>query len=597
MVTATIPPHASGLIRRVLSSGSTHAWFVVIAISVADLSLYPHLAITRAPFASPHIPWLVLCLACILAGHFAVSAVIGDQVSETQHTEAFIGLAFMFCTPPEVLLFIGVCAFVSQAILRAEPVRFIFNVVHELFALELGLLILNSLVDPFHLDAPRSVLGLALALFAYLATSLTTIVVLIACTHELDLRTRLYHLRIATIESVLGSCFGTSAALLLLVGPLPLLLFMVPCATLLYFFRVYYARQEQQRQLLELHKLTLSLLTASNLALAAGDYLRHASTIFGADTAVLALLPSGRAETNAVHMTVFRRGTFILEGVSTTLDAPSAVLLSRLVDTSVVRFHHTELATASSFQAQHEMKSGFAALLGSPDKPLGILALGHSLPKHPSFESRAQLLIETLANQTTIAFERSRLSTSLETMATERVGLVQRAFHDALTGLPNRALFNQRAEQAVASIHPPGHVVGIIFLDLDGFKKANDTLGHGAGDELLIEVGRRLQALIRDHDTAARFGGDEFAILLEEIPSPEIAQTIAGRIVESLRTPIATTAGEANVRASVGMVIAADTARSAKELMAAADAAMYEAKRAGKDRYIIAESLEKGHQC
>jgi diguanylate cyclase (GGDEF)-like protein/PAS domain S-box-containing protein len=172
--------------------------------------------------------------------------------------------------------------------------------------------------------------------------------------------------------------------------------------------------------------------------------------------------------------------------------------------------------------------------------------------------------------------------------------LAHQAFHDAVTGLANRALFKDRVEHAVARQAREGRPVLVLFMDLDDFKTINDSLGHAAGDHLLAEVGDRLRGSLRAADTAARLGGDEFAILLEEGAGALGAAEVAARILSSLEGPFHLEGKEVFVRASIG-IASADSSMSAigpdgaEELLRNADVAMYMAKEAGKSRYQLFE--------
>jgi len=166
--------------------------------------------------------------------------------------------------------------------------------------------------------------------------------------------------------------------------------------------------------------------------------------------------------------------------------------------------------------------------------------------------------------------------------------LRHQAFHDSLTGLANRALFEDRLENALARISRTQDTLGVLFLDLDDFKAVNDGRGHNVGDELLKAVGVRLQETLRAGDTFARIGGDEFAVLVEGPDNSGGVET-AERILEALRPPIILSTGEASVRASIG-VVNTNGLRSAQELLRDADIAMYAAKNAGKARIEIFHS-------
>jgi diguanylate cyclase (GGDEF)-like protein/PAS domain S-box-containing protein len=162
--------------------------------------------------------------------------------------------------------------------------------------------------------------------------------------------------------------------------------------------------------------------------------------------------------------------------------------------------------------------------------------------------------------------------------------LTRQALHDDLTGLPNRAHLAAKLQEALEeTAHTKGHL-GVLFLDLDGFKQINDTLGHSAGDDLLIEVARRLTSAIRPHDIVARIGGDEFIIMCRELRQPEEAEAVAERVLVLLSEPIDLAGTAVTVSASIGIAVANSEGADADTLMARADAAMYRAKTRGRAR-------------
>ncbi len=164
------------------------------------------------------------------------------------------------------------------------------------------------------------------------------------------------------------------------------------------------------------------------------------------------------------------------------------------------------------------------------------------------------------------------------------------AFHDALTGLPNRALFMDRVQHAVARARrAPASSFAVLMLDLDRFKNVNDSLGHVAGDRLLMRVAERIGACVRDGDTVARLGGDEFSVLLEELRSEHEAERVAEQIQRALATPIPLDGHDIVTSASIGVVVARDDAFDALSLLRRADQAMYAAKRQGRGRQVLFE--------
>jgi diguanylate cyclase (GGDEF)-like protein/PAS domain S-box-containing protein len=162
--------------------------------------------------------------------------------------------------------------------------------------------------------------------------------------------------------------------------------------------------------------------------------------------------------------------------------------------------------------------------------------------------------------------------------------LKHRAFHDALTGLPNRAYFAREAAGALDAARAVGRTTGVLFVDLDDFKVVNDTMGHGVGDELLVAVAARLASSVRASDTAARLGGDEFALLIDDAADPDAVDAFAERIVAAFTEPFTLSEAKVLATATVGVATSEDS-DDVDELLRHADLALYAAKAAGKRRW------------
>ncbi|WP_197491501.1 GGDEF domain-containing protein [Methylomonas methanica] len=165
--------------------------------------------------------------------------------------------------------------------------------------------------------------------------------------------------------------------------------------------------------------------------------------------------------------------------------------------------------------------------------------------------------------------------------------ILHMASHDNLTGLPNRPLFKDRLETAQRLAVRNRGKLAVLFIDLDGFKAVNDNLGHKAGDIVLQEVAKRLRESVRDSDTAARMGGDEFIILLNGIECNGDAGVVAEKILAALKKPILLEGQIAKVGASIGIAIFPDHSHDSEKLISYADCAMYEIKKSGKNAYAF----------
>lgn len=170
-------------------------------------------------------------------------------------------------------------------------------------------------------------------------------------------------------------------------------------------------------------------------------------------------------------------------------------------------------------------------------------------------------------------------------LAQDRLGYL--ATHDALTDLPNRVLLNERLAQAIARARRGQSHVAVMFVDLDGFKGINDTLGHGIGDETLIAVAKRLKESLREADTVARLGGDEFAIVLEDIERIDSVRSVAEKIVKAIGGIDSIQGWTIRITPSIGIALYPDDAKEPQQLLQMADESMYVAKRSGKNGFIF----------
>lgn len=233
------------------------------------------------------------------------------------------------------------------------------------------------------------------------------------------------------------------------------------------------------------------------------------------------------------------------------------------------------------------LKSAFAFPALAGDDVVGVLEFFTDDAVEPD-----DALLEVMAHigtQLGRVIERERAATRLGRSeaalrdANER--LQELATTDPLTGLPNRALFADRLDHDLAVARREGHALALLFIDLDRFKAVNDSLGHGCGDELLVEVASRLSVAVRGSDTVARVGGDEFAVLLSSPTSPEEAAVVAERILHSLGASFMTAGVAVHPACSIGVACWPEDCGSKEELLQHADAAMYRAKSAGGNRF------------
>jgi len=232
----------------------------------------------------------------------------------------------------------------------------------------------------------------------------------------------------------------------------------------------------------------------------------------------------------------------------------------------------------SAIQAQEGLQSAAIILIKGKGEPFGVLGAGSS--RLHGFTEADISFLQAIANVLANAIERRRTEERTQ----------HEALHDSLTGLPNRSLFLDRLGHALSVAARRQTDLAVLFLDLDQFKLVNDSLGHAAGDELLAAVAPRIEQALRPGDTVARFGGDEFAILAEDIGDERGATRIAGRIAESLARPFILREREHFVSASIGISIGSGV-ENPEGLIRDADSALYRAKEHGRGGYEIFDEV------
>lgn len=255
---------------------------------------------------------------------------------------------------------------------------------------------------------------------------------------------------------------------------------------------------------------------------------------------------------------------------STGFDAAAAAELRRELEPARVELHDLALAfNQRAAEAHSVLRQRVDELRASSWQALGGLLLS------------AGILIFLLLREV-------RITRGLLERAEEaRQRIEHLAHHDSLTGLPNRRLFEDRLEQALALARRTRRQLGLLYLDLDRFKEINDTLGHRAGDDLLRGLADRLRSLLRDADTLARLGGDEFAVLQTELKSPTDAAALAERLLGATRTPLEAAGQSVMASLSIGIALFPGDAETSDELRANADVALYGAKSEGGGRFAF----------
>ena len=279
--------------------------------------------------------------------------------------------------------------------------------------------------------------------------------------------------------------------------------------------------------------------------------------------------------------------------------------LSRTVE-RLVRAQHEALSfsrgdpgfdSAESLR-QTAVRAAMCAPIWASGTLLGVVQVDCSRERRLPFGPHDLRLLAVLSGQLALALDNLRLNGDLEQTISElrkaQAQMETLAFRDPLTGLSNRRLLQDRLEQAIKTSRRVGQRVALVYMDLDEFKRINDSFGHDVGDQLLMEVSLRLKGCLRAPDTVARLGGDEFAAVLVNLPDASGARTVARKMLDALRAPIEVPGHSMVVTASIGITMAPDDALDVSDLMRNADLAMYRCKSQGGDGFsFFTEDLNR----
>jgi diguanylate cyclase (GGDEF)-like protein len=314
---------------------------------------------------------------------------------------------------------------------------------------------------------------------------------------------------------------------------------------------------------------------------------RLAATVLQAPAAFVALVGSDRrcfgGGSDLPPWFFHDPGVLIRSGLGARIgDAKGVVTVTDARGRSPVRHN------GSWHEAEIAERLGIASYMGAPltgdnDEALGVFCVTDVIPRAWSARE-ISILTDLAAGASTELALRHRI---IQRERVERQ-LRHASRHDPLTGLPNRSFFTERLGQAVSRARgAQGYLFALIFLDLDHFKVVNDSVGHHAGDELLVAVARRLEGCLRGGDMVARLGGDEFALLLERVEDGSDAAHVAERIQEALSAPVNVGGYDLFTTASLGIVLSSSAHEQPEHLLRSADMAMYRAKMSGRARFEI----------
>ena len=469
---------------------------------------------------------------------------------------------------PTVIVMATVAMVVSEALLRARATKLCFNAAQWVAAAGAGTLCFASLDQPGPVLTSRDVWALAAAMAVVATVNHLSIVAVMCLTSDQRLSGVLSALapvlRLGwVVNTVVNFAFGVLLVSALQAGAWVTPLFAVPLGMLHWAHRGYAESRADRARLRGLQQATHALVGPIDPRDAVGDFLAEVRRHFAVEV-VEVVLPEGDG-----YRVVRLSDDDALDARSWTYPADAetlALALLRLGVPARVGANHPEGPLRDLLRAEG-WRDCLAAPLPSKVVVDGILC-AYNRTGLEGFEAGELTVLEALARELAGAMEKAEL--------VEEV--LHQALHDGLTGLPNRTMFNQRVQRAIAAAQPSGGRVAVLLIDVNRFKEVNDTLGHHNGDLLLQDFSTRVGNSLRPGDTVARLGGDEFGIVVPRVIDAEAAIRVAERIQRAIGDPFPLHEMTLDVDAAIGIALFPDHGEDPVTLLQRADVAMYSAK-------------------
>ena len=566
---------------RALSMGATIGMLTAVTVLVTAALYLGVLRGQQAPTSSFHIAWWALAGMVYAAEVSLVHLHFRRDIHSFSLGEVSLVLALLFCPSWEILLAQLIGMFLAFGVhRRMSLLKLGFNLAVGGLGTMTAVALFHTLEPHYTTVGPQVWLAAFLSALTCSSISGFSVVAAISLSEGRLQPDRLRTvLTMATVAAVTNTSLALIAGTLLLRSPETTYLLLVPIATVFLSYGAYLREREKHESLEFLYASTRILSETPELEQAVVALVSRARDMFRAEAAEMYFVIGEGPE--MLRTRVSENGA---AEVMTAVHEPSVhTLWHRLAGQAQTLLLQTPTGDADfdAFLAEQGLQDAMVTSLRGEDRVFGMAVVGNRVGG-VTFDGEDARLFETLANHTSVALENGRLEQSLTQLRELEQRLKHLAFHDPLTGLGNRTLFAQHVETAITAESR----CAVLFIDLDDFKTVNDTLGHAAGDQLLIAVAERITSCLRPEDHAARLGGDEFAVLLEGVADTEDAQMVASRITDALRVPLRLAGQDVRVGASIGIAPAVADITS-DELLRNADLAMYMAKAQGKGSFQL----------
>jgi diguanylate cyclase (GGDEF)-like protein len=568
------------------TSGSVRVWMLT-AILGGLAVLLGLLLVPDAPPASARfvLPWWLLLAFFYIAEAKVFHLHIGRSAHSFSMSEIPVAVGLILVAPvPFIIARMGGSAIALVVNRRQRSAKLFFNLA------QFGLCSVTSVAIAHLAMSPGRDLGPALWAGVFAAVLTENVIGVLAVSTAITLaegasqyRRIPEMLKIGVVVSITNTSLGLMILTVLAVSPEAAWLFAIPVVTAGIAYRAYITERQQHQSIQLLYESTRILQRSPEMDKALVSLLDHARKMFRGEVAEICLMP--RRDGDTILRTRVGPGDAVqmMQPIGPAFD--DSTLLRAVGERRGFLVERTPSVGGDGLGRGGAL---VAPLLGESTL-IGTIVVADRQSEISTFDLEDLKLFETLASHTAVALENGQLEQSLEQLSRLKEELNHQASHDSLTGLANRALFTQAVARRLESTEADGRIPVVMFIDLDDFKLVNDSLGHTAGDTLLVAVGDRLLGVLRDSDMAARLGGDEFAILLSDEPDLTLAMRVANRLTAAMGTYFNLNGHDVFVRASIGVAAGRPGVDVAGDVLRNADVAMYSAKARGKGRVVVFE--------
>jgi diguanylate cyclase (GGDEF)-like protein len=559
------------------SETSVRVWLLIAAVAAGAVALYVSvLAGLPATFYEPRLPWWGLALIFFLAESFPVHLHFRSETHTLSLSELGVVLGLFLAAPGALVLGL-ICGAGAAFVLvrRQRPLKVAFNVAEFGFSTAVAVVVFRAVTHLGNAHGPVGWIAAAAGAAAFGIVSVTLVATTISiAAGGPPLRELPRTVGLALAGSLASASLAVAAVELLEADTRSVWLLVVPALFWGLAFRAYGAQRRRHEHLEFLYQTIRATQGAPEFRAAVRELLVAARAMLSAEYAEIVLL-GATPEEGALRSVIGPSSELLMQAVTLSETTELAVRKAAERDGAILLPRGRESHEFDPFIAERGLQDALLTALRREHRTFAFLVVGDRAGDVSTFNGEDRKLFETFAGHASVLLENDQVKEQLR----------YQAYHDALTGLPNRSLFADRVGDSLANCSTG---TTVLFVDLDDFKGINDTLGHSAGDELLVAGAERVRACVQPGDIAARLGGDEFGILLDG-GADEAAEQIALRLVDALRAPFVLSGREMQVHASIGIASGSTGARTADELLSNADVAMYNAKAAGKGRYAIYE--------